>query len=122
MKKTQGHKQTETILVLVLALVILYWYYKKPSLLLMAGIIGLTGLFIPPAANGIHWLWMKLGEGIGFVMNKIILVVVFILIVVPLGWISRKAGKSSIRLKAGDTSYFKTRNHDFVKEDLENPW
>ena len=122
MQKTTRSKELETILVLVLALGLCYWNYKKNYLLLLALLIGAIGLLIPAAAKIIHWGWMKLAEGIGFVMNKVILTVIFICVVVPLGWITRKMGKSSLKLKPGQSTYFKTRDHVFTKEDMEHPW
>jgi hydrogenase/urease accessory protein HupE len=122
MKSPQRHKELETILVLVLALGLFYWFNKKSYLLIVAFIIGLSGLFIPIAAKAIHWLWMKLSEGLGFVMTKIVLTLVFVIIVIPLGWASKKMGKSSVNLKPGGNSYFRERNHTCSKEDLENTW
>jgi len=122
MNKPGRYKELETILVLVLASVALYWHYKNPLFLLIALITGLTGLFVPAAGSVIHWLWMKLAEGLGFVMNKIILTVIFVFIVIPLGWLSGKTGRSSVKLKAGGATYFRERNHVFTKEDMENPW
>jgi hypothetical protein len=122
MKKTQQHKELETIVVLVLSLCVFYWHYKNTLFLLVAFVLGLTGLFLPVASSLIHRLWMKLAECLGFVINKIILTIVFIIIVIPLGWLAGKLGKSSIQLKSGSLSYFKERNHVFIKEDLEHPW
>ncbi|MEO6314792.1 MAG: hypothetical protein ABIO53_07570 [Chitinophagaceae bacterium] len=122
MKKTQAVKELETILVLVLAAVVLYWQTKKPFFLLFALILGLAGLLIPIAAKSINWVWMKIAELVGFVMNRIILAIIFIFIVMPLGWLSRKLGKSSVKLKPGGKSYFIERNHQWLKEDMENPW
>jgi Saxitoxin biosynthesis operon protein SxtJ len=122
MKQSQRYKELETILTLVLAFGVFYWKYKKPWLLLIAFIIGLIGLLIPVVAKAIHWLWMKLAEGMGFVTSKVILTLIFIIIVIPLGWISKKMGKSSVKIKQGGASYFKERNHTYTKEDLENMW
>jgi hypothetical protein len=122
MKKIQRSKEIETILVLVLACGVLYWQYKKPFFLLLAFVMGVAGLQIPVAAKGIHWVWMKLAEGLGFVMNKVILAIIYIVIVIPLGWIAGKMGRSSVKLKQGGSSYFKDRDHVFSKEDMENPW
>jgi hypothetical protein len=122
MKHSKRYQELETILVLVMAAGLLYWHYKKPFFLIIAFLTGLTGVFVPVAGKAIHWAWMKLAEGMGFIMNKVILTLIFVIIVIPLGWISGKMGKSSVKLKTGDSSYFKERNHLFTKEDMENPW
>ncbi len=122
MEKPQRHKELETILILVMALGICYWLYRKQLFLLAALILGVTGLLLPVAAKAIHRMWMKIAEGMGFVMNRVIFAAIFIFIVVPFGWLSKKAGKSSVRLKPGGPSYFKHRDHVFTKEDMEKPW
>ena len=61
-------KHLETILVLVLALGVIYWFtnIKNPVagkyLLLAALILGVIGVFIPVVADKIHWAWMKLAH------------------------------------------------------------
>ncbi len=122
MKKPQRHKELETILVLVLALGLLYWRYKKPYFLGAALILGLVGLLLPAAGRLIHQAWMKLAEGMGFIMNRLLLTIIYLLVVTPLGWMARKTGRSAIRLKPGDKSYFKERNHVYTRHDIENPW
>ena len=122
MKPSQRSKELETILVLVLALGVLYWLNKKTYLLTAAFITGLSGLLIPVVAKTIHWLWMKLAEGLGFVMSKVILTLIFVVIVIPFGWMTRKAGKSSVKLKPGGNSYYIEKNHTYTAEDLENLW
>jgi Saxitoxin biosynthesis operon protein SxtJ len=122
MPKTARYKHLETIAVLVLALSVVAWYYKKPWCFAIAGVLAITGLLLPPAARIIHIGWMKLAAAMGFVSSKIILSLVFIIVVVPLGIISRKMGKSSVQLSYRGKSLFITRNHSFAKEDMENPW
>ena len=122
MNNSQRYKQLETVLVLVLAMAILYWLYKNPLFLLVSIVTGLAGLFFPAVAKAIHWFWMKLASLMGAIMSKIVLTAIFIVVVVPLGWITRKAGKSSVKLKPGESSYFKERHQLFVKADMENPW
>jgi len=117
-------KSLETILVLVLASGVIYWWFgRSPYLLLIAGILILTGLFIPPLAAIIHRGWMKLAEGIGYVMSKVVLTLVFVLVLVPLSFIARVFRKNNtIRMKPGGNSYYKKRNYTYTKENLENVW
>ncbi len=122
MKKTQLYKELETILVLVLAMLVAYWKYRISWLLGAAFITGAAGLFVPAAAKNIHWLWMKLAEGLGFVTGRIVLTLIFVLIVIPLGFITGKLGRSAVKLKPGGASFFTTRDHIFKKEDMENMW
>lgn len=121
--KEEKAKSTETILVLVVALVIFYWFTKQPYLLLAAVILGAIGIFIPFLAGKIHWAWMKLAHVMGYVMSKVILTIVFFVFMYPLSLLSKIFRKtSSVQLKAGGKSYFKERNFTYTKESLENVW
>jgi hypothetical protein len=122
MAKTPRYKHLESIAVLVLVLSIAAWYYKKPWCFAVAAGLAITGLLLPAVARIIYIGWMKLGIAMGFISSKVILTLVFVCVVIPLGFISRKLGKSSVQLKPGGKSLFNTRNHTFSKEDMENPW
>ncbi len=121
-------KHLETILVLVLALGIFYWFSheKRPELgkylLLSALILGLIGVFIPFLADKIHWAWMKLAHVMGWVMSKVILTLIFFVFLVPMALIVRMLGKGNVQLKAGGTSYYKERNFLYDKDSLEHVW
>lgn len=121
-------KHLETILVLVLALGIFYWFshVKRPELgkwlLLSALILGLIGVFIPFLADKIHWAWMKLAHVMGWVMSKVILTLVFFVFLLPMALIVRAMGKGNVKVKAGGTSYYKTRDFLYNKESLEQVW
>lgn len=116
-------KHLETILVLVLALGVFFWFTEKTYLLLAAGILAFIGIFIPFLADKIHWAWMKLAHAMGYVMSKVLLTLVYVVILLPLSFLSRAFGaKTGIRLKPGAKSYFEDRNFTYTKESLENVW
>jgi hypothetical protein len=118
-------KVLETILVLILALGVVYWWFgRNPYILLAAGIIGVIGLFIPVLAVKIHRAWMKLAEGIGYVMSKVILTIVFVVFLLPVAFLARlfRKGNGSVQMKHNSKTYFKERNFTYTKESLENVW
>lgn len=121
-------KNLETILVLVLALGVFYWFghEKNPErakyLLLAALILGLIGLFIPFLAEKIHWAWMKLAHAMGWVMSKVILTIVFFVFLLPIALLVRAFGKGSVKMKKGGASYYKTRDFLYTKDSLEHVW
>lgn len=122
-------KVLETILVLVLALGIAYWFVRDSSprlgayLMLAAGILAFIGLFIPALARGIHEGWMKLAELIGFVMSKVLLTLVFTIFVIPLAFLSRIFGrKATVKLKKEGKTYFTDRSYTYTAESMENVW
>jgi len=115
-------KRFETVLVIVLGLVTVYWFKRYNVLLLSAIFLGIAALLVPVVATGIHWCWMKLSDVMGALSGRIMLSVIYVLVLLPLAFLARWFGKSSFRLKAGGTTYFKDRNHTYTKEDMMNPW
>ena len=121
-------KHLETILVLVLALGVIYWFshVKNPQLgkylLLAALILGAIGVFIPWLADKIHWAWMKLAHVMGWVMSKVILSVVFFVFLLPMSLLVKAMGKGSVKLKPDPKTYYKTRDFLYTKESLEHVW
>jgi hypothetical protein len=115
-------KQWETILVIVLGLVLLYWFKRRNGLLIAALVIGAVSLLIPAVAGVIHRIWDWLSVVMGELTGKFLLTVVYILILLPLALAARWAGKSAIRRNTGGVTYFTQRNHRYDKEDLKQPW
>jgi len=58
-------------------------------------------------------------------MSKVILTVVFIFILIPVGFVRKISGKDNLKLnqfKKSDKSVFITRDHTFTSEDIINPY
>ncbi len=115
-------KSTETILVLVLAGIVLYWLFGKKYLLTIAFVLGVIGVFIPFLAIQIHWAWHKIGHLMGYITGKILLSIVFFIILYPLSAVSKLFRKNAFQAKPGSSSYFKDRNMEYTKETMENIW
>jgi len=115
-------KKTETLLVIVLACIALYLVKHYTFMPVVALGVGLAGLLVPGVKDALHFCWMKLAEGMGWVSGKILLTVIYFLVLVPLALVARARGKVSLRMKAGGGSYFRDREHEYKKEDLVHPW
>ena len=115
-------KSLETILVLVIALGILFWLMGNSWFLLAAGILGIIGLLFPSLTNQIHWLWMKLGEAMGFVTGKIVLATIFYIFLVPLSFLSKLRKRQPVKLKPDNNSFYTERNFTYTRESMENLW
>ena len=109
---------------MALVLLILARHQHSWTYVYAAAALVLAGVLVEPFARGLHWGWMKLAEGLGFISSRILLTVVYVLVVLPVAFFAKRSGKLSIKLGKGGrgASGFKDRNHVFVKEDLENPW
>lgn len=102
---------------------ILYILFDKLPLIIVSVVVGVLGIASPYIAHLISKAWMGIGKVLGTLSSTIILTVVFYLFLFPIAVFSRifKTNKS-IRLAKGTGSYYHTRNHTFVKDDLENTW
>lgn len=119
----QRTKHIETILVLVLALGVIYWLTEKDGFLFASGILGVLGLFFPWIASKIHYVWMKLAEGMGFVMSKVLLSIVFFLVLLPMSALARIFKmKKTIKLKPEGNSFFVERDFTYDKKSIEDVW
>ncbi|PCJ86040.1 MAG: hypothetical protein COA57_06760 [Flavobacteriales bacterium] len=117
-------KILENLAVISIGFMVLYFLFKKFWLLDVSLAVLLIAVFIKPLAKLISRGWMKLAEGMGFVMSKVLLSIIFFLILTPIAFLQKITSKDNLRLKKepGKSLYFEREGHEFTKEDLENPW
>jgi hypothetical protein len=126
----QNQDRYKTILVIVTGFLAIAWIlfikdYTRAATILgkIAVGIGLVSIFIPIAAKGIEWVWLKLAHVLGWINSKILLSLIFFLFLLPIAILSRLFTKDPLKLKGRDIkSLFTERNHSYAKEDLENIW
>ena len=106
----------------MLALGVWYWFSRNPYLLLAGGILGSIALISPALLQWIHWAWMKLAEGMGYIMSRVVLTIIYFIFLVPISFVSKLFRKDSMQLKKGTDSYYKDRNVTYTKESMENVW
>jgi hypothetical protein len=71
----------------------------------------LLGLVAPRTLGPVHRLWMRLGGMLGWVNMRVILMVVFVVMLTPLGWILRLLSRDPLARKierGGQGSYRKS--------------
>lgn len=119
---TNKSKSLETLLVLVGALIVVFWISTKKIYLLVALIFILIGVISPFLSAKISWVWLKFAELIGSVMSKIILSVVYIFFLVPIALVYRLTQKNPLFLKRKEGSYYIDRNKQYSPKDIENIW
>ena len=91
-------------------------------MLITATSVAAVGVLVPGLARWIEWLWNKLAFALGYVNGRILLTLVFFIVVTPVAYVMKLAGKGNLILKGGRKTYFTDRNHLYTSEDLENPW
>ena len=91
--------------------------------LIAGGTIYLLAMILPITLFPVHWLWMKLGAGLGWINTRILLTIIFYLIILPAGLIMRLFGKDPMarRFDAGAQSY-RIPSKPIPSEKLENPF
>ena len=122
MKGISREKALETCLVIATGFILLFYLVHLKIFLFLAFVVGLIGSFIKPLARLIAWLWLKLGDGMGYVMSKLILSLVFFLFLLPLALIYRMVNKDPLGLKRDKNTYWKNRDYRYLPKDLENTW
>ncbi len=115
-------KIKDTCLVIMTGLLVFWWIYRVDTLILVAGGIGITGAFLPRLAYWVDWAWYKLAEGMGWVMSKVILSLVFYVFLFPIALLSRLTTKDTLQLKRRKDSYWTVREHAYAAKDLDNAW
>lgn len=123
----ERQKHLETIIVLMLALLVFYWWKHENDLqkaqiaFWTALLLGLIAIFIPIIAKLLHDGWMRLAHIIGWITNKILLSIIFYVILSPLAALSRFLRRSPFRNKDPKT-YYKERNFTYTAESLKDTW
>ena len=118
--KMNNYKTTLTI---VVGFVLLSNYFHSKLLLILAIVVGLTGIFSEKANDKINWVWTKLTEVLSFIMPNVLLSIVFYFFLTPLALINRlNRKKNPLQLKNTTNSVFITKRKEFSPESLEKIW
>jgi Saxitoxin biosynthesis operon protein SxtJ len=110
MKTKTTHKELRTFGLLVggIFLVIAVWplMFRNEAPRLWALGLGAAlvclGAVIPRSLTHVHFVWMKVGELLGWINSRILLGVVFYGLITPMGLLMRLAGKDPMRLVPAD--------------------
>lgn len=104
---------------ILVAIAFFRWVIRGERLGWLTLTFGGIGLLLVIAALGaptklapLNWAWTKLGELLFGIANPIILLLIFTVAFVPIGWLMRAFGNDSLRLKrrsATATSYWVKR-------------
>lgn len=74
---------------------------------IVASVFAGIGLASPSWLYPVHWVWMRIGAGIGWLNTRIILLLVFYIILLPIGLLTQLLIKDPMarRLDASATTY-----------------
>ena len=116
-------KRYESLLVMAAGFLLIGQLFHLSWMPMSVFLLIAISMAIPPAGKGILWVWFKISEGMGWVMSRVLLSIVFYIILLPISKLSRALSKEDpLKLKKQDATYYDTRNHDFTAEGMENLW
>lgn len=124
MKTRNSHNTYEAVLAVTFLLLLLQYFFfpDYPKLALATIAFVLLCLLSSQVAEWVAIAWSALTQGIGWVMNKVILSLVFFLLLTPLAIVYRFFKKNTFYKSSDVDSYFVDRQHIYQKKDIENPW
>jgi hypothetical protein len=88
----------------------------------VAVVFFIFGLILPAALKYVYKAWMSLAVVMGFIMTRVIMVIIFYLLVTPIGLIASITGKKFLDMKIDQNakSYWLARDKSLkVKADYE---
>ncbi len=118
-----AEQNLRTLVVLAMGLLVLFLVFHKPWISWIALGVLLIAAFSDWLSAKVAWLWLKLAELLGKVNSRVLLSLVFFIFLVPLALVRRIFVRNALDLKRpAENTLYKTRNHRFTAQDLENPW
>ena len=74
------------------------------------GLVGIVGLLWPPAVRWVYTGWMIVAFPIGWVLSRVIMILMFGLMFVPVALFFKMIGRDELHLRRGSaTSYWSTK-------------
>ncbi len=103
---------------------IILWQKKDIGFILwtIGILILLPGLFWPKILEPIYKVWMTFALLLGFVMNHLILAMMFYVVITPIGIVKRMIKKDPLQIslnRAIESYWIKRTNDDFSQEKYE---
>ena len=91
-----------TVGVVLILISLLLWWLGKSSFMyfsISGGLLIIFAFIAIPVLRPFHKLWMTLALLMGFVMSRVILMILFYLVLTPIGLIAKIVGKKFMPLK-----------------------
>jgi len=124
-RKISKKEATDTGMAMTL-IVLLLGYFTKNNLYYLAAIpVLVINMTFPMLFYPLAIIWFGLTALLGEVVSKVLLSVVYIIVLMPMGIIRRMMGKDAMLLKGfkkENSSVMVTRNHEFIPDDIVNPY
>jgi len=122
--KIMQKNKYETILVISLGCIVLFFWLHKIVFLYIAASILFLALISKKALHYIDFVWYKIAEVLGYVNSRIILGILFYFILTPIAWLSKIFQKksNSFKVSTDSNSTFVNRNYTYQSKDFDKMW
>jgi hypothetical protein len=113
------------VLMGLFGLLLPWWRGKPPPLWpFYIGVpVAVLALLIPAALRPLYAVWMKFGAVMGFINTRIIMSVFFFVVLTPMAWMLRIAGKDLLARKMSETvQSYRITSETYSKEQMEKPY
>ena len=86
--------------------------------LILGGLLVLFGLIFPAVLRIPYMIWMGAAFAIGWVVSRVILLILFYIVILPIGLIARLLGKDflNIKIRKDDNSYWIQKSESKVND------
>lgn len=124
-EKNQETRNKDAGMAFTLICILAGLFTKKTFFYVPAAAAAVITMVVPACFGPFGILWYKLSEILGAVVSRIFLSLVFFLVVTPIGFLMRLAGKDGMKLrqfKTGEDSAFQTRDYVYTDQDLTRPY
>jgi hypothetical protein len=123
MKKSDGRGYLSIILTMSMSLLIIHFLTKWSWPVIASLVIGMMGILVPKVGSKIAFGWKKITMFIGIILQRIVLILIFYIFLVPVAFASRLFSKRKpIQLSNEQSSTFIELNKSFDKKGFEKPW
>ncbi len=124
-KITDRDQAKDTGMALALLCILVGYFGKHPRFMFLAIALLVADMVWPNIFFYPAKVWFGAANLMGTVTSKIVLTVLFYGLVTPLGVVRRMGGSDPMQRnqwKKGNDSVFKTREHTYKPEDIEQPY
>lgn len=117
-------KNMEFGILAALVLLVVGWF-RDLQLSAVISVVLLITLLFPKLFSPFTWLWFRLGDLLNVVVTKVLLLLIFCIVVTPVGLLRRMLGEDVLclrKFKKDTGSVFVVRNKLYEASDLEKQY
>jgi len=116
-------KTSVTVGIVLLIITFILWYFGKTSFIYfgaIGGIFIILSYIAVPLLRPFHKLWISLALILGWFMSRVILIILFYLVITPIGLFAKLLGKRFLELKIDKkTATYWEKREDIIKQPID---